>query len=103
MESFILKLYKHIEMSENLNLSHNIRNAIIKAMKITKNNLEAAQKLGVCERTFYNLLKEHGLQEFKRTVIPLKNIEGNIILTGKPSPELIKVLNEMAELAFKNL
>lgn len=89
-------------MSENLNLNYNIKNTIIKAIKITKNNLEAAEKLGVTERTFYNLLKEHGLKEFKRTVIPLKNVEGYIILTGEPDPNWIMALNKMVELAFKN-
>ncbi len=88
---------------ENLNLNYHVKKAIIKAMKVTKNNNEAADELGVSRRTFGRLLNEHGLRDIKRTVIPLKKIDGHLILTSKPNPKILKALNQMVELAFNNL
>ena len=53
-------------MSDNLNLAYHVKRAIVKAIKITNTNLEAAKKLGVSERTFYNLLREHDLKNVRR-------------------------------------
>jgi hypothetical protein len=90
-------------MTENLNIEYHTKKAVIKAMRITKNNVEAAKILGLPPRTLSRKIKDYGLNNFKRTVIPLKEIDGHVILCGQPSQKLIEALNKMAELAFNNL
>jgi hypothetical protein len=35
--------------------------------------------------------------------VPLTSVKGSATFIGKPSPELLEVVNKMAEIAFKNL
>jgi predicted DNA-binding transcriptional regulator AlpA len=88
---------KHMTAT-NLNLDAHIKKAIEKAIRTSISNVEAAAKLGISERTFYNLLKQYKIQIPKRIYIKLENVDGYLLLNTKPTANTIKRITEIVQM-----